>query len=200
MNFPTVLPILTTPRLTLRALTMDDVDAIFAIYSHAEVMRYWSDPPMTEPQQAVAIIDDATQGFAAQRALTWAIVLRADGPTGQLIGRCTLFGLDAQNRRCELGYLLHHAAWGQGFAQEALRAVLDYGFGALNLHRVETDIDPRNHASVRLATRLGFRKEGLLRERWIVDGETSDSLMMGLLAPEWYAQAGHAQAADHKPT
>ncbi len=77
------------------------------------------------------------------------------------------------------------AAWGQGFAQEALHAVLDYAFGPLHLHRVETDIDPRNTASVRVVTRLGFRQEGLLRERWIVDGETSDSLMMGLLAHEW---------------
>ncbi len=68
---------------------------------------------------------------------------------------------------------------------EALRGLLAYGFTELNLNRVEADIDPRNHASARSLERLGFTREGLLRERWIVDGEVSDTALYGLLRREW---------------
>jgi RimJ/RimL family protein N-acetyltransferase len=68
---------------------------------------------------------------------------------------------------------------------EALSALLDYGFTELNLNRVEADTDPRNERSARLLERLGFSKEGLFRERFIVDGEVSDSAMYGLLRRDW---------------
>jgi RimJ/RimL family protein N-acetyltransferase len=66
-----------------------------------------------------------------------------------------------------------------------LSALLDYAFTELDLNRVEADSDPRNERSARLLDRLGFTKEGLFRERCIVDGEVSDSAMYGLLRREW---------------
>jgi RimJ/RimL family protein N-acetyltransferase len=70
---------------------------------------------------------------------------------------------------------------------EALSALLDYAFTELNLNRVEADTDPRNERSTRVLDRLEFSKEGLFRERCIVDGEISDSAMYGLLRREWNA-------------
>ncbi len=70
---------------------------------------------------------------------------------------------------------------------ETLRAVLDYAFSVLDLHRIEADVDPRNTASVRILERLGFQREGYLRERWQVNGEVQDSLFYGLLRPDWEA-------------
>lgn len=70
---------------------------------------------------------------------------------------------------------------------EALRALVDYGFGPLDLNRIEADIDPRNEASARSLERLGFVREGLLRQRWIVDGVVSDSALYGLLTQDWAA-------------
>ena len=87
-----------------------------------------------------------------------------------------------------MGYGLAEAAWGQGFAAEAVGALPRHGFDALDLDRVEADIDPRNTASARLLERLGFTREGLLRERWIVDGEVSDSAIYGLLKREFKAR------------
>jgi RimJ/RimL family protein N-acetyltransferase len=72
---------------------------------------------------------------------------------------------------------------------EALTALLEFAFGDLDLNRVEADIDPRNVASARSLERLGFHKEGHLRERWIVDGEVSDSSLYGLLRSEWTLRA-----------
>ena len=96
----------------------------------------------------------------------------------------SLFALDRNNRRAEVGYALRRDAWGRGYATEAVGAVVAWGFGELGLHRLEADIDPRNTASAAVLTRLGFRLEGVLRERWFVAGEVSDSAMYGLLAHE----------------
>lgn len=71
--------------------------------------------------------------------------------------------------------------------QEALRALLGYAFGELNLERIEADVDPRNEASIRTLERLGFKKEGYLRERWKVNGEVQDAIFYGLLRREWEA-------------
>ena len=68
---------------------------------------------------------------------------------------------------------------------EALSALVDYAFKTLGLNRLEADIDPRNHASARTLERLGFQKEGHLRERWIVSGEISDTWWYGLLRRDW---------------
>ena len=73
----------------------------------------------------------------------------------------------------------------QGYMREALSALLDHAFGELDLNRIEADTDPRNERSTRLLERLGFVKEGLFRERCIVDGEVSDAAMYGLLRREW---------------
>ena len=84
-------------------------------------------------------------------------------------------------QRAEIGFGLQSAYWGKGYMSEAARAVVDCGFDVLRLHRIEADIDPRNRASARVLEKLGFVREGLLRERWIVDGEISDSAIYGLL-------------------
>jgi [ribosomal protein S5]-alanine N-acetyltransferase len=69
--------------------------------------------------------------------------------------------------------------------QEALVAFIGHGFAELGLNRIEADTDPRNERSMRLLERLHFVQEGHFRERWIVDGEVSDSALFGLLRRDW---------------
>lgn len=102
-----------------------------------------------------------------------------------LIGTCSLFEINEQCRRAEIGYVLRSDLWGQGYMNEALYTLVNCGFSDLNLNRIEADIDPRNHASAKSLQRLGFTKEGYLRERWIVEGEISDTEFYGLLQSEW---------------
>ncbi|WP_395824837.1 GNAT family N-acetyltransferase [Collimonas sp.] len=68
---------------------------------------------------------------------------------------------------------------------EALTAFVEHAFERFNLRRIEADIDPRNGASAKTLTRLGFVKEGHLRERWLVNGEVSDTDLYGLLRRDW---------------
>jgi ribosomal-protein-alanine N-acetyltransferase len=176
---------LTTSRLTLRPLRDDDASALFAIYSDPRIMRFWSSPPWASVADAEAKISRNRAGMAAGTSLDFGIFRVADE---QLLGTCDLFHLDQQCRRGEVGYGLAFDAWGQGYMQESMLALLDYGFKELQLNRIEADIDPGNQASAKLLTRMGFQLEGLLRERWIVGGEKSDSAMYGLLLSEWQAR------------
>lgn len=174
-----------TARLLLRPLGVDDVPALFAIFSDPVVMRYWSGPPWVSLDEAHAMVDSDLKAMAAGEHLRLGLV-QADA--GMLLGTCTLFSINTACRRAEVGYSLAQAAWGQGYMHEALCALLDYGFTTMGLNRVEADIDPRNGASARSLDRLGFTREGFLRERWIVGGEVSDTALYGLLQREWKAQ------------
>jgi RimJ/RimL family protein N-acetyltransferase len=173
---------LETARLILRPLASDDAASLFAIYSDPQVMRYWSTPPWDCLEVAVATIAADLQSMAEGVHVRLAIVARS---THDLIGTCSLFNIHASSRRAELGYCLAREAWGRGYMHEALLALIGFGFSSLGLHRLEADIDPRNEASARSLERLGFVKEGHLRERWIVNGEVSDSGLYGLLRRDW---------------
>ncbi len=173
---------LQTERLLLRPLRPADAPDLFAIFSDTEIMRYWSWPAWTDPASALEMIDHDLEGLPAGRHLRLGLERRG---TPGLIGQCSLFSFMAQCRRAEIGYSLARAHWGRGYMHEALTALLDYGFGELDLNRVEADVDPRNAASIRSLERLGFRCEGLLRERWIVGGAVADTAFYGLLRHEW---------------
>lgn len=177
---------LATARLDLRPLQAADADAVFALRSDPVVQRYGSHPAWTERQTAVDYVERDLRRMAAGTDAQFAIVRRADAA---VVGTCTLYRLDAQSRMAEIGYVLRPSEWGQGYATEAVTTLLDWGFDQLDLNRVEADIDPRNAPSVRAMERLGFTREGHLRERWIVAGEVCDSLIYGLLAREWRARA-----------
>lgn len=173
---------LETERLILRDLRADDAAALFAHRADAEAARYWSTPPWTDMAQAEAHLRDARKPATQSGWLQFGVERRADGA---LLGTCSLFDHHVDSRRAEIGYFLGRPYWGQGFAREAAMALIGHGFGTLNLNRIEADVDPRNVASVRLLERLGFVREGLLRQRWIIGGEVSDSALYGLLAAEW---------------
>ncbi len=171
-----------TNRLLLRSITQEDVDDVFAVFSDPQVMRYWSTPPLADKDAAAQLIEEIQLGFKRQQALKWGIVLPSEN---RLIGTATLFHPDFTHRRSELGYALGRDHWGRGYMHEALTAVLDYAFHTLHFHRIEADVDPRNAASIRALERLGFQREGYLRERWYVNGETQDAIFYGLLRPDW---------------
>jgi [ribosomal protein S5]-alanine N-acetyltransferase len=178
---------LQTPRLDLRPMVAADADTVFAMRSDPVGQRYGSHPPWTDPRTAVEYIERNIQAMAAGTHAQFAIVRRADAA---MVGTCTLYAFDEQCRRAEVGYALLVPEWGHGYANEAVTALLDWGFRALDLNRVEADIDPRNAPSARALERLGFAREGHLRERWIVGGEKCDSLIYGLLAHEWREREG----------
>jgi len=176
------LPIITTPRLVMRWVSEDDIDALYEIFSDPEVTRYWSSAPFAHREAAVTMQRKIAEDNLKDSVWKWGLALR---DTNKLIGTVTLFNLSLSNGRAEIGYAMARAYWGKGYMNEALKAMIVHAFDVVKLRRLEADVDPRNTASVRTLERLGFQREGLLRERWHVEGEIQDAFFYGLLKREW---------------
>ncbi|WP_440138085.1 GNAT family N-acetyltransferase [Stenotrophomonas maltophilia] len=172
---------LRSARLVLSPIRRDDAAALFSLQSDPAVMRWWNHPAWSRPAEARAQIDDDLAALATGTQLKLALRESLEGP---LLGICVVFALDRDAARAEIGYLLAPGMQGHGYMHEALQRVLHYLFGTLHLHRVEAEIDPRNQPSARVLDRLGFHREGLLRQRWRIQGELSDSAVYGLLAQD----------------
>ncbi|MEV0647508.1 GNAT family protein [Phytomonospora sp. NPDC050363] len=180
MSLPT--PTLHTPRLRLRPFTDTDADGLFTLHSNAHVLRYWDSAPWSDPARSGRFI-------AACRRMeeegTGARVAMDRVSDGAFIGWCGLTEWNPDYRSASLGYCLNEAGWGQGYATEAAGALLRWAFDALDLNRVQAEADTRNGASARVLEKLGFVREGTLREDCVVNGEVSDSWVYGLLRRDW---------------
>ena len=137
---------------------------------------------MTDLAQAEDLVRQILEDYETGNSLPLVIERKGDNI---FVGNCTLHHFHASSRRAEIGYSLARSYWGLGYMHEALQTLVSYAFERLDLNRLEADIDPRNTASARSLERLGFLKEGHLRERWIVNGEVSDTGFYGLLRSEW---------------
>ena len=174
-----------TDRLLLRPLNEADLPALLAYHSSPAVHQFL---PM-EPMDADGVLQRLRHGLWSRstledqgESLFLGVALRA---TGELVGDVMLRWLSAQDQAGEIGYVINPAHGGHGYATEAAEALLHLAFDELDLHRVIARIDPRNTASLRVAERLGMRREALLianhwqRDRW------ADEVDFALLRHEW---------------
>jgi [ribosomal protein S5]-alanine N-acetyltransferase len=175
-------PKLETPRMTLRAVCRDDIDAVFALHADEHSMRYWSFPRWINRSEAEAWFRDLQACARVRDLWVWVAV---DTDSSEVLGLYALFAVVGQHRRCEISYLMAPAVWGRGYAREAAHAVIAFAFDAKGIERIEADIDQRNVASCRLAERLGFRREGVMRRRWTVSGVSLDTAFYGLLKEDF---------------
>ena len=162
-----------TERLLLRPAREDDRAALHAILSDPRAMRYWSTPPHEAIEQTrdwlaatIAIPLGEGEDFLVEHE-------------GRVIGKAGLY------RFPETGFLFAPEMWGQGFASEALRAVIARAFAVHGLAAIEADVDPRNAASLRLLGRLGFAETGRAARTWLVGEEWCDSVYLRLGREGW---------------
>ena len=177
-------PVLESDRIRLRGLREDDIAGLYRLFSDPRVMRYWSRGPMTEHAEAVDYAKTILDGFTQRTVLNWIV---ADPATDALIGTCTLYEINPTHARAGLGYALLPDCWGQGLAGEAATLAISYGLLELGLQRIEADTEPNNLRSNAVLDKLGFRREGLLRQRFHHPDGIQDSLVFGLLKAEWLA-------------
>lgn len=180
--FASGLPLLDSERVRLRAPTEADLPAFLQVFGRLDDLKYWSHGPLADKEAASKYLRAIYEGVRDQRLFQWAI---ADKATDIMMGTCTLTAWDRRNQHAEIGFILAREQWGRGLATEAVRRVLSFGFGEMGLHRVEADVHPDNAASLALLGRIGFRREGYLRERWCTFGEWEDSVILGLLSAEF---------------
>jgi ribosomal-protein-alanine N-acetyltransferase len=180
MPLPT--PTLHTARLKLRPFTDGDSGDLLALHSNAYVLRYWDSPPWSDPARAGRFLAACRQMADEGTGARLAIDRSSDGA---FIGWLGLTRWNPDYRSASLGYCYSDAAWGHGYATEAARAVLQWAFDTLDLNRVQAETDTRNLASARVLEKVGFVREGTLREDCVVNGEVSDSWVFGLLRRDW---------------
>ncbi|WP_437074703.1 GNAT family N-acetyltransferase [Streptomyces sp. enrichment culture] len=193
MTLPT--PTLHTARLRLRPFADADAGPLFALHSSAHVLRYWDSPPWTEPARAERFIMVCREMADAGTGARVAVERAGDGA---FVGWCGLIGWNPDYRSASLGYVLGDAMWGQGYATEAAHALLRWAFETSDLNRVQAETDTRNVASARVLEKLGFVREGTLREDCVVNGEVSDSWVFGLLRREWRPSAVPTAAGEER--
>ena len=169
--------VLTTARLVIRPVRLDDADALHPGYVDPEAMRYGSHPPHTDPAETHAKLE---RNLVTPDWRMWVPTLAGDD---RAIG--TLAAHAERPGVTEIGYSILPSHWGLGYAREMLAALLDRLFGVEDNRRVFADIDPDNRASCRLVEALGFTREGVLRELWASHIGIRDAAIYGLLAREW---------------
>ena len=174
-------------RLLVRLVSKSDLPALLEVNSNHEVTALLPYATWNSMADAEAWLQRMKGIQATGLALQFVLVLKS---TGMAIGTGLLFRFEEGSARAELGYALGRAYWGQGLMLEALEALISCAFGNMNLRRLEAEVDTRNQSSARVLQRLGFTKEGLLRQRWVSKGETNDVEVYGLLRNEWPSRQG----------
>ena len=155
--------VIQTERLLLRLPVMADLAAFHDIMRRPEAMAYWS----TLPHPDLATTEAWLARFVAldpDVAVEFAVEYR-----GRVIGKV------GGSELPEVGYIFHPDHWGQGFAYEAMRALVDHAFAVRPLDHLLADIDPRNEASRRLLLKLGFHFRSHVKNTFCIDGVWVDS-------------------------
>jgi RimJ/RimL family protein N-acetyltransferase len=182
-----------TERLLLRPYADGDFDAHLAIHSRADVNRWlYSEPRGPDEVRDVLRRKVGETGLRDEGDTLSVACVRKD--TGAVIGGCILHWVSREHRTGEIGFIFHPDHHGHGFAAEAARPLIDFGFAVVGLHRVIGRLEARNTASARVLEKLGMRKEGLLVENEWVKGEWQSELRYAVLDREWRALRATARA------
>lgn len=178
-------PPLATERLKLRRFIPADLEPLLGVFGDSEVMRYvGAERRPLDRREVAALMACAETQWQRQGFGLLAIV---ELETGRLVGEAGLQPLE-QGPDIEAGYTLARAAWGRGYATEAARAILRWGFAGLGLQRVVAVADPANAASLRVLDRLGMKRLGV---RQCYNARMVES---ALSLRDWRAAAGPAPA------
>lgn len=175
-------PILETTRLIMRRVDNEDLDQLYKLLSDPEVAKYDYFYPVKSTKEAIKFIERYKEELEDKEEITWGIVQKE---TNKLIGTCCLGDFEEGARRSEIGYSVIQSEWGKGYATEAIKAVIDFGFNNMNLNRIEATITPGNDASVKVLKKLNFKQEGIVRERDLIKGKLEDGIIMALLKKEY---------------
>ncbi|MCM3602797.1 GNAT family N-acetyltransferase [Robertmurraya korlensis] len=171
-------PTLETERLVLREISKEDAEAIFACFSNVNVTRYYGQDTLENIEQAEAFVNFFANSFKENRGIRWGIELKG---TQGLIGTIGFNAWSPKHKRAEIGYEVHPNHWRKGYTFEAISKVIEHGFDEFGLTRIGAVVFTDNEASNKLLTKMGFLKEGVLRDYMYQNGEAYDTYVYSLL-------------------
>lgn len=190
-QFYKTLPTLETDRLLVRPMRQEDVDDLFAYTQDEETARYVTWNANQTVDQAQQFLTHVLSNYEQGKQAPWAIEWKA---TGQMVGTIDFIHLLLdENKQAELGYALSRQFWGKGIVTEAVERVLDFGFEALQLERIQARCMEPNIGSARVMEKVGMTYEGTLRRLIFIKGTFHDVKMYSILREEYVTQR---QAAE----
>lgn len=177
-------PILETERLTLRQMTEVDIPTIFILRTDHEIIKYIDRIPPTTYAEIKSFLERVNDDIRNIQGITWGMYLKG---SSDLIGYLGFWRMTPEHYRAEIGYALLSSHWRKGIMTEGINAILDYGFTKMNLHSIEANINPSNHASRAILEKINFKKEAYFRENYYFNGQFLDSEIFSLIRSDYLA-------------
>ena len=173
-------PVLHTARLSLREVTMKDKHEVFAMRSDKNLMRFIARPPARSLKEAEDHVKMIRKSIRKNEIFHWGITLKGEK---KVIGMIGFYRMVPEHYRTEVGYIMMGEYHGKGIMDEALKAVLQFGFQKIGFHQIEGIIDPRNKASEKLLLKNKFVRAAYFKENYFYAGKFLDSANYCLLNP-----------------
>ncbi|MCX5792614.1 MAG: GNAT family protein [Elusimicrobia bacterium] len=173
---------LETERLLLRTVREEDVPAIYAYRSRADVGKYQTRyRRLADARRLIKRV----RGIALNTPNTWHQLAVIEKSGGGLIGDLGIHFTGKENRQAEIAYTIAPEYQGKGYATEAVLRMMGFLFGKLRKHRLVATADPRNKSSIKLMERVGMRREAYFRKSFWTGTEWTDDVLYALLKEEW---------------
>lgn len=175
-------PEIETERLFLRQVQLDDIQIYHQMRTDSQVMQYMDVPKPNSIEVTQQKINDEIESFTKKESVYWTLILKS---AKEFIGVGGFWRLIKPHYRAELGYQILPEFWRQGFAEEACRVIINFGFNHLKLHSIEANVNPANLPSIKLLEKLGFVREAYFKENFYFDGKFVDTAIYSLLVSKW---------------
>lgn len=174
-------PELKTGRLDLIEIRQSHLGDYFKLFKDERVAKYYNITPFKEEKEAQLYLDLFESRFKRKLGIRWGIALNGKENIIGTIG----FNNFQKNHRANLGYDLQFEYWNKGIITEALKEIIKFGFQELEINRMEAEVQLGNIGSEKVLEKLGFRKEGVLRDWMYWNGNHYDMTMFSLLVKEF---------------
>lgn len=171
-------PILETKRLILREMQPEDVNALLKLFGNSAVVQFINMQPIKTIAQANEWLKWMGGFFAAKDGLRWGITLKEDH---SFVGSAGLHSWNREAHYAEIGCDIAHPFWGNRYGQETMRELIEFGWQQMKLNRIEADVIQGNTRSIHVLKKLGFKQEGVLRQKILKGGKYYDVHIFGLL-------------------
>lgn len=191
MNFH----IIETSRLILKGLYPEDMKYIFDHLTKSsikEILGHRSDEEYLKEEYK------HLNGYSSYNR-SFQLFLLTEKESGRIIGRCGIHNWNIDSERAEIGYVMHEESFRKkGLMSEALIAIIEHGFEYLKLNRIDALVGVGNTASIRLLEKNNFKKEGVLKQQFKVDGKYEDAFVFAKLLSEYIDEKRLKESHVHK--
>jgi len=165
----------------------DDDDMLNYWISDPKIQAMYSEPVYSTKAEVRTLLDKYISAYQKEDYYRWAIVKKGENVC---IGQLAIFLVDSKNHFCEIEYCIGSRFQRKGYCSEAVKAVIDYTFCNINIHKIQVCHKENNAASKGVIQKVGFTYEGTLRDYFYVDGKYVSRLYYSMLRSEWEAREG----------